>query len=133
MKQMKKRLFSLLLAAALLLTLAGCAASGAADKKTVTVTVVHGDGTQREFTLQTAAETLSGALEEAALAQGEEGPYGLYILTVDGETRFACVDGPDFDGHKVDWDLAVKRNQMYREFEMKKHEEVCNLYKQEVK
>lgn len=86
MKQMKKRLFSLLLAAALLLTLAGCAASGSATQKTVTVTVVHGDGTQREFTLQTAADTLSGALEEAALAQGEDGPYGLYILTVDGET-----------------------------------------------
>lgn len=54
-------------------------------------------------------------------------------LTVGGETRFACVDGPDFDGHKVDWDLAVKRNQMYHDFEVRKHEEVCNLFKQEVK
>jgi ferredoxin--NADP+ reductase len=54
-------------------------------------------------------------------------------LSVDGEMKFACVDGPDFDGHKVDWDLAVKRNQMYREFEMHKHEETCNLYKKEVK
>ena len=54
-------------------------------------------------------------------------------LTVGGETRFACVDGPDFDGHKVDWDLAVKRNQMYHDFEVHKHEEVCNLFKQEVK
>ena len=54
-------------------------------------------------------------------------------LTVGGETKFACVDGPDFDGHQVDWDLAVKRNQMYREFEMHKHEEACNLFKQEVK
>ena len=54
-------------------------------------------------------------------------------LTVGGETKFACVDGPDFDGHQVDWDLAVKRNQMYRDFELRKHEEVCNLYKQEVK
>ena len=53
-------------------------------------------------------------------------------LSVDGEMKFACVDGPDFDGHKVDWDLAVKRNQMYREFEMHKHEETCNLYKKEV-
>ena len=51
----------------------------------------------------------------------------------DGETKFACVDGPDFDGQKVDWDLAVKRNQMYRDFELRKHEEVCNLFKQEVK
>ena len=54
-------------------------------------------------------------------------------LTVGGETKFACVDGPDFDGQKVDWDLAVKRNQMYRDFEQHKHEEVCNLFKQEVK
>jgi ferredoxin--NADP+ reductase len=54
-------------------------------------------------------------------------------LSVGGEMKFACVDGPDFDGHKVDWDLAVKRNQMYRDFEMHKHEETCNLYKKEVK
>ena len=53
-------------------------------------------------------------------------------LSVGGEMKFACVDGPDFDGHKVDGDLAVKRNQMYREFEMHKHEETCNLYKKEV-
>ena len=52
-------------------------------------------------------------------------------LSVGGEMKFACVDGPDFDGQKVDWDLAVKRNQMYRDFEMHKHEEVCNLYRKE--
>ena len=52
-------------------------------------------------------------------------------LAVGGEMKFACVDGPDFDGHKVDWDLAVKRNQMYRDFEMHKHEETCNLFKKE--
>ena len=53
-------------------------------------------------------------------------------LSVGGEMKFACVDGPDFDGHKVDWDLAVKRNQMYAEFEKHKHEETCNLYQNEV-
>ena len=52
-------------------------------------------------------------------------------LSVGGEMKFACVDGPDFDGHKVDWDLAVKRNQMYVEFEKHKHEETCNLFKKE--
>ena len=52
-------------------------------------------------------------------------------LAVGGEMKFACVDGPDFDGHKVDWDIAVKRNQMYRDFEMHKHEETCNLFKKE--
>ena len=53
-------------------------------------------------------------------------------LSVGGEMKFACVDGPDFDGHKVDWNLAVKRNQMYAEFEKHKHEETCNLFKKEV-
>ena len=53
-------------------------------------------------------------------------------LAVGGEMKFACVDGPDFDGHKVDWNLAVKRNQMYQEFERHKHEETCNLFQKEV-
>ena len=52
-------------------------------------------------------------------------------LSVGGETKFACVDGPDFDGFKVDWDLAVKRNQMYKDWEIHKHEETCNLFKKE--
>ncbi len=52
-------------------------------------------------------------------------------LSVGGEMKFACVDGPDFDGFQVDWNLAVKRNQMYRNFETHKHEEVCNLYRKE--
>ena len=52
-------------------------------------------------------------------------------LSVGGEMKFACVVGPDFDGHKVDWDLAVKRNQMYKDFEAHKYEETCNLFKKE--
>lgn len=50
-------------------------------------------------------------------------------LTVGGETKFACVDGPDFDGHLVDFDEAMDRSTMYRDFERKAHEETCNLYK----
>lgn len=53
-------------------------------------------------------------------------------LTVGGETKFACVDGPDFDGHLVDFDEAMERSSMYRTFERGKHEEVCNLFKKEV-
>ena len=53
-------------------------------------------------------------------------------LTVGGETKFACVDGPDFDGHKVDWDESLKRGKMYFGWERHKHEEVCNLFKKEV-
>ena len=51
-------------------------------------------------------------------------------LTVGGETKFACVDGPDFDGHKVDWDESLKRGKMYFDWERHKHEETCNLFKE---
>ena len=53
-------------------------------------------------------------------------------VSVGGETRFACVDGPDFDGHQVDWDLAIQRSRMYQPFELRKHEETCNLFRKEV-
>ena len=56
------------------------------------------------------------------------GMCGCCRLTVGGETRFACVDGPDFDGHLVDWDESIARARMYRDEEatsMKKHE--CRL------
>ena len=54
-------------------------------------------------------------------------------LTVGGETKFACVDGPDFDGHLVDFDEAMERAAMYRDFERHKHEETCNLFNKEAK
>ena len=50
-------------------------------------------------------------------------------LTVGGETKFACVDGPDFDGHLVDFDEAIERSNMYRDFERQRYEETCNLFK----
>ncbi len=53
-------------------------------------------------------------------------------LTVGGETKFACVDGPDFDGFKVDFDEAMKRTAMYRKFERHAYEETCNLLNKEV-
>lgn len=54
-------------------------------------------------------------------------------LSVGGKTVFACVDGPEFDGHEIDFDEAMSRSTMYRDFERHKHEETCNLFKQEVK
>ena len=54
-------------------------------------------------------------------------------LTVGGETKFACVDGPDFDGHLVDFDEAMKRGTMYRDFEQHAREAHCNLMNKEVK
>ena len=53
-------------------------------------------------------------------------------LSVGGKTKFACVDGPDFDGHEVDFDEAIERSSMYKPFERKAHEETCNLLKKEV-
>ena len=53
-------------------------------------------------------------------------------LTVGGETKFACVDGPDFDGHLVDFDEAIERSSMYRDFEKQAREETCNLFAKEV-
>ena len=54
-------------------------------------------------------------------------------LTVGGETKFACVDGPDFDGFQVDFDEAIKRGAMYKTFETERRDEACNLFKQEVR
>lgn len=54
-------------------------------------------------------------------------------LTVGGKTKFACVDGPDFDGHEVDFDEAMARASMYKSFERKAFDETCNLFKKEVK
>ena len=54
-------------------------------------------------------------------------------LTVGGEMKFACVDGPDFDGHLVDFDEAMARSSMYRDFEQHEREKTCNLFKKEAK
>ena len=54
-------------------------------------------------------------------------------LTVGGKTKFACVDGPDFDGFEVDFDEAMARSNMYAEFEKHAREQSCNLLKKEVK
>ncbi len=50
-------------------------------------------------------------------------------LTVGGKTKFACVDGPDFDGFEVDFDEAMARSGAYAEFEAKAREKNCNLFK----
>lgn len=53
-------------------------------------------------------------------------------LTVDGKIKFACVDGPDFDGHRVNFDEVIVRNNMYRDYErmsISKYNHECNLYK----
>jgi len=54
-------------------------------------------------------------------------------LTVGGCTKFACVDGPDFNGFEVDFDEAISRGAMYKDFERHAYEETCNLFNKEVK
>lgn len=53
-------------------------------------------------------------------------------LNIDGKkvTKFACVDGPDFNGYEVDFDEAMARNRMYAAFEKRKYEQACNLFKE---
>lgn len=54
-------------------------------------------------------------------------------LSVGGQVKFACVDGPDFDGHEVDFDEAMERATMYKEFERHQYDEACNLFQKEVR
>ena len=56
------------------------------------------------------------------------GMCGACRLTVDGKVKFACVDGPDFDAHKIDFDEVINRTSIYKDFE-KKRDENCNLLK----
>ena len=56
-------------------------------------------------------------------------------LNVEGKkvTKFACVDGPDFNGYEIDFDEAMSRGRMYADFERHAYENSCNLFKKEVK
>ena len=60
------------------------------------------------------------------------GMCGCCRVTVGGEMKFACVDGPDFDAHLIDFDEAMKRSRTYSEFEAKAREKHCNLFKKTV-
>lgn len=64
----------------------GSSVSSAEGGKTITFTVVHKDGSSKDFTIKTDADNLRSALEQEKLVEGEEGDYGLYVKTVDGET-----------------------------------------------
>ena len=58
----------------------------------------------------------------------------LTLHTEEGSVmKFACVDGPDFNGYEIDFDEAMSRGNMYRDFERHAYEEACNLFAKEVK
>ena len=49
-------------------------------------------------------------------------------VIVGGETKFACVDGPDFDGHQIDWDAAMSRSRMFKDYEKRACDEgTCRI------
>ena len=52
-------------------------------------------------------------------------------LTVGGQMKFACVDGPEFDGHEIDFDEAMSRARTYADFEQREREETCRLFQKE--
>ena len=59
------------------------------------------------------------------------GMCGACRITVGGETKFACVDGPDFDAHKIDFDEVINRTKIYKDQE-RKRDENCNLLRQSI-
>ena len=61
------------------------------------------------------------------------GMCGACRVSIGGKMKFACVDGPDFDGHEVDFDEAMSRARTYPAFEKHAYEAACNLFKKEVK
>lgn len=73
-------------AAVLLLVWRLASPGGTAGEKRITVEVVHGDGSSRDVALTTAEEYLGQALVSGGVVEDNQGPYGLYILTADGET-----------------------------------------------
>ncbi len=95
---MKKRVLSLGLALLLLFSLAACGQNGGTEKS-ATLTVVHGDGASKDIPVKSAKETLGEALLEAGVIDGDDGPYGLYVTTVDGEAA---------DGGKEQWWCLTK-------------------------
>lgn len=75
----------------------------AAGEKQIAIAVIHGDGSENTFSYDTDAEYLGEVLTEEGLAEGTEGPYGMFITTVDGETA---------DDSKEQWWCITKDGEM---------------------
>ena len=94
-----KKILTMLLVLAMVLSLAACGISGekettqgATESKKFTVTVVHADGSSKDFTYETTEEFVGPVLEEAGLIKGNRGAYGLEISEVDGEKAVYSED-----------------------------------------
>ncbi len=90
MTQNKKLLAGAIALVVAIAIFAGCyfafAPKGTAGSKEISVSVTHADGSVNDFAIATSEEYLRGALEQEALVEGVDSDYGLYVLTVDGET-----------------------------------------------
>ncbi len=79
----------------------------------------------RKVSLVTKARNIKTLVSLNALMVDATGMCGCCRISVGGETKFSCVDGPEFDAHLVDWEELAKRNQIY----IDKEKHICNLYK----
>ena len=87
-----------------------------------------------KFTVQTALKYgLKTVVSMNPIMVDGTGMCGGCRLTVGGKTRFACVDGPEFDGALVDFDETMSRGSVYQPFERHAYEETCNLFQKEVR
>ena len=80
------------------------ASSETTGSKTITLTVVHGDGTSNDITVSTDAENLRDALEAEGIIAGEDSSYGMFVQTVDGETA---------DDGEQEWWCLTKGGEMW--------------------
>ncbi len=123
-----KKLLAMLLAMVMVLSLAACAAGGADQTegsetvalKKFTVTVVHADGTSKDFTYETDEEFVGAVLIKAGLIKGEDGPYGLMITEADGEkiedtnkAYWAIYEGEEYAMQGIDTTPVVD-GQVYK-------------------
>ena len=119
-----KRLLAVLLTLVLALSLFACTEKEPAQTdgqmKKFTVTVVHADGSKKDFTYESDAEFVGPVLMEAGLIQGEDGPYGLMITEVDGEkiedtnkAYWAIFEGEEYAMQGIDTTPVVD-GQVYK-------------------
>ena len=87
---------------------------------------------QRAVANATRKYKIKTTVSMAPLMIDGSGMCGCCRISVGGEMKFACVDGPDFDAHLVDWDLMGRRSRSFYDYERHKYEETCNLFKKEV-
>lgn len=93
MKKNTKIIIALVVLAALIIGAAllynAFAPAAQVGAKHVEIAVIHADGSSKDFSLDTDAETLRAALDELGIIEGDEGEYGLYVTAVDGESADA--------------------------------------------